>query len=137
MRFQVFLLCGGIPWRETADFDSQTPECLSQQTYLLVLLLQYYGWYSNRMRGDRKRQQGLSAEGSKSHQLDLEVINIKKFRPKRIPQLMWRECIKKVREVDPLICPKCTGMMIQPNLETILSRNLKKGLLPISNRAVL
>ncbi len=24
---------------------------------------------------------------------------------------MWRECIKKVWEVDPLVCPKCTGEM--------------------------
>lgn len=24
---------------------------------------------------------------------------------------MWRECIKKVWEVDPLICSKCTGEM--------------------------
>ena len=24
---------------------------------------------------------------------------------------MWRECIKKVWEVDPLTCPQCTGEM--------------------------
>ena len=24
---------------------------------------------------------------------------------------MWRECIKKVWEVDPLTCPKCDGEM--------------------------
>ena len=24
---------------------------------------------------------------------------------------MWRACIKKVWEVDPLICPKCAGEM--------------------------
>ena len=24
---------------------------------------------------------------------------------------MWRECIKKVWEVDPLTCPKCTSEM--------------------------
>ncbi|MCP3892816.1 MAG: hypothetical protein GY702_28660 [Desulfobulbaceae bacterium] len=24
---------------------------------------------------------------------------------------MWRECIKKVWEVDPLTCPKCIGEM--------------------------
>jgi hypothetical protein len=24
---------------------------------------------------------------------------------------MWRECIKKIWEVDPLTCPKCTGDM--------------------------
>lgn len=39
------------------------------------------------------------------------VIDIKGYRPKRIPQLMWRECLKKVWEVDPLTCPKYAGEM--------------------------
>jgi hypothetical protein len=29
--------------------------------------------------------------------------------PARIPNLMWRECINKIWEVDPLTCPGCTG----------------------------
>jgi ssDNA-binding Zn-finger/Zn-ribbon topoisomerase 1 len=71
-------------------------------------LVRYYGWYSNRMRGDRKKQEGRD-EGEISK--DFRVIDIRKYKPKRIPQLMWRECIKKVWEVDPLTCPKCTGEM--------------------------
>ena len=42
---------------------------------------------------------------------DGKVIDIRSYQPKRIPQLMWRECIKKVWEVDPLTCPKSTGEM--------------------------
>ncbi len=39
------------------------------------------------------------------------IIDIRNFKPKRIPQLMWRECIKKIWDVDPLICLICTGEM--------------------------
>jgi hypothetical protein len=42
---------------------------------------------------------------------DGNIIDIRQYKPKRIPQLMWRECIKKVWEVDPLTCPKCAGEM--------------------------
>ena len=38
-------------------------------------------------------------------------IDIRTFKPKRILQLMWRECIKKVWEVDPLLCGRCGGEM--------------------------
>jgi hypothetical protein len=74
-------------------------------------LVRPYGWYSNRMQGDRARQQGLTAEDGEQQSPDTIVINIMYYRPKRIPQLMWRECIKKVWEVDPLTCPKCAGEM--------------------------
>ncbi len=33
------------------------------------------------------------------------------FQPPRIPSKKWRECIKKIYEVDPLCCPKCGGEM--------------------------
>lgn len=63
------------------------------------------------MRGDRKRQQELTKEGNEQQIGDNVVISIKNYRPKRIPQLMWTEYIKKVWEVDPLACPKCAGEM--------------------------
>lgn len=75
-------------------------------------LARMYGWYSNRMRGDRKKQEereGIKQEGEAAQ--DGKLIDIRNYKPKRIPQLMWRECIKKVWEVDPLICPKCTAEM--------------------------
>jgi hypothetical protein len=77
-------------------------------------LVRYYGWYSNRMRGDRKKQEEREkrerADDNESTE-NSEIIDIRNCKPKRIPQLMWRECIKKVWEVDPLTCPKCTGEM--------------------------
>ncbi len=63
-------------------------------------LTRMYGWYSNRMRGDRKKQQereGGKEEGEAAQ--DSNIIDIRQYKPKRIPQLMWRECIKKVRSL--------------------------------------
>ena len=65
----------------------------------------------NRIRGDRKKQEERDKEKEGKIFKDGKVIDIRSYKPKRIPQLMWRECIKKVWEVDPLTCPKCTGEM--------------------------
>lgn len=76
-------------------------------------LTRVYGWYSNRMRGDRKKQEGREERINNGEAAqDNKIIDIRNYKPKRIPQLMWRECIKKIWEVvDPLTCPKCTGEM--------------------------
>lgn len=75
-------------------------------------LVRYYGWYSNRMRGDRRKQEGREKQKSEFEAVEnSQIIDIRKYKSKRIPSLMWRECIKKVWEVDPLTCPKCTGEM--------------------------
>lgn len=70
-------------------------------------LVRYYGWYSNRMRGDRKKQEKREKSEEKRQSPEtFSIIDIRKYKPRRIPQLMWRECIKKVWEEEPLICPK-------------------------------
>ncbi len=75
-------------------------------------LVRMYGWYSNRMRGDRKKQEEREEGKEKGEaERDQKAIDIGKYKPKRIPRLMWRECIKKVWEEDPLTCPKCAGEM--------------------------
>jgi hypothetical protein len=66
------------------------------------------------MRGDRKKQEERKKEKRVDENETIEdskIIDVRNYRPKRIPQLMWRECIKKVWEVDPLTCLKCTGEM--------------------------
>jgi hypothetical protein len=72
--------------------------------------LGYYGWYSNRMRGYRKKQEE-RGEGEDNSLEMSKVIDIRNYKSKRIPQLMWRGSIKKIWEVDPLTCPKCAGEM--------------------------
>ena len=41
----------------------------------------------------------------------MEIIDVSEYRPKKIPSPKWRECIKKVWEIDPLSCPKCGSEM--------------------------
>jgi hypothetical protein len=69
------------------------------------LLVRYYGWYSNKMRGQRAK---LTAEEAKAGVVKaVEVIDVSGHKPRRIPSAKWRELIKKVWEADPLLCPRC------------------------------
>ncbi len=62
------------------------------------------------MRGDRQRTEVLQDEKEKTTE-NTDVIVISNFRTKKIPPLVWRECIKKVWEVDPLLCSHCGCLM--------------------------
>ena len=39
------------------------------------------------------------------------IIDVSDYQPPRISSKKWRECIKKIYEVDPFCCPKCGGEM--------------------------
>ena len=41
----------------------------------------------------------------------IKVLDISDYKPKKEPSLEWRECIKKIYEVDPLKCPDCDSEM--------------------------
>jgi len=41
----------------------------------------------------------------------IEIIEHRALKPRRIPSRSWRELIKKVWEVDPLLCPQCQQEM--------------------------
>ncbi len=78
-------------------------------------MVRYYGWYSNppdiragKSRGVRKKQ-GVPKPGEPPEQVpvNIEIIDVSDYKPPRMPSKKWRECIKKIYEVDPLCCPKC------------------------------
>jgi hypothetical protein len=61
----------------------------------------YYGYYSNKSRGLRKK-------ADTDNQLPTIIageMSSKQFRRN------WARLIKKIYEVDPLLCPKCQGVM--------------------------
>jgi len=64
------------------------------------VMIRYYGLYSNAHRG-KMRKEG----NDPSHPPIIE--DEASFKPSR----GWAEMIKKVYEVDPLLCPKCRGQM--------------------------
>ena len=57
-------------------------------------LIRYYGWYSNKMRGQRDKRAAAAALAAAGK--DLAVIDVSAHRPRRIPSAKWRELIKKV-----------------------------------------
>jgi ribosomal protein S27E len=77
----------------------------------LMQITRYFGWYSNRMRGDRNKAVAAEEVHEEPESEKSEVIVVNGFKQKKIPQLMWRECIKKIWEVDPLLCPHCGNLM--------------------------
>jgi hypothetical protein len=87
----------------------------SQQAYLKASnqLVRYYGWYSNKMRGQRLKQDAQkeaereSAEGESPALGTPEVIDVSGFVSRRRPSRKWRDLIQKVWEADPLLCPTC------------------------------
>ena len=64
-------------------------------------LVRYYGYYSNKSRGMRKKA---SLDEQVPYLIDTDIDN-KEFRKS------WSRLIQKVYGRDPLICPKCSGKM--------------------------
>ncbi len=75
-------------------------------------MVRYYGWYSNKSRGIRNKL-GMIGPGNQPVEKakNIEIIDVSDYEPPRIPSKKWRECIRKIYEVDPLCCPKCGGEM--------------------------
>lgn len=94
--FEVF-----TPW----DFIAAITQHIPDKSFQLV---RYYGWYSNKMRGQRDKQTVASAQTVIN---TVEVIDVSEHKRRRIPSAKWRELIKKVWEADPLMCPKCSREM--------------------------
>ena len=71
-------------------------------------LIRYYGFYSARSRGARRREAELEKLVEKpAGELGLADTDT----DKRPVSKSWARLIKKVYEVDPLKCPKCRGSM--------------------------
>ena len=62
-------------------------------------MVRYYGYYSNKSRGMRKKAEA-----------DDDGWNlIPTDRGNKALRKSWARLIRKVYEVDPLVCPKCKG----------------------------
>lgn len=66
-------------------------------------LVRYYGWYSNRARGERNATTSTIDTAT--------TLHIDETPADRKSKANWARLIQKVYEVDPLECPKCSHTM--------------------------
>jgi hypothetical protein len=110
MGFEVFSPC---------DFIAAITQHIPDKSFQLV---RYYGWYSNKMRGQRNKRAAANAQAVAGTALAVTSlpppdgregwqVDVSDYLPRRIPSAKWRELIKKVYEADPLLCPKCSHEM--------------------------
>ena len=88
------------------DFIAAITQHIPDKSFQLV---RYYGWYSNKMRGQRGKRTAEDAQAVAGNAM--EVIDVSEHKSRRIPSAKWRELIKKVWEADPLLCPRCSHQM--------------------------
>ena len=83
-----------------AEFTQHRPSLCSGARPKGSHLIRYYGWYSNKSRGMRKK-----AEADTSDEPLAEETATSRS------SQAWAMLIKRVYEVDPLCCPECGGQM--------------------------
>ena len=71
------------------DFIATITQHIPEQSFQLM---RYYGWYSNRMRGDRKKREQDKGKGAAEIAPGIEIIDISEYQPVRIPSPLWRDC---------------------------------------------
>jgi hypothetical protein len=95
-------------------------------------LIRYYGWYSNKARGMRRK----AAAGGDSPHLcaapegPFRQMGTVPFSTPNPCSQTWAMLIKRVYEVDPLACPKCGGTMkvlafIEPSQGALIEKILR------------
>ena len=82
-------------------------------------LIRYYGWYSNKSRGMRKKAAAAASVESSTEETAATGSS-----------QAWAMLIKRVYEVDPLSCPECSGQMqvvsfIEPPQADVIEAILK------------
>jgi hypothetical protein len=92
---------------DPVDFIAAITQHIPEQGAQMV---RYYGWYSNKSRGMRAQRARELAGADWAHAGQM-LIEIAPYQPRRGASKKWRELIKKVWEVDPLLCPNCQGEM--------------------------
>ncbi len=72
-------------------------------------LVRYYGYYSNRSRGDRARREAAAEHSCAPHSGSLAIVENRATT--RTARASWARLIKQVYESDPLTCPRCASDM--------------------------
>jgi hypothetical protein len=76
-------------------------------------LIRFYGWYSNVSRGKRRLREEAAESACPSGDGQAPSIRAKKDQgpDARALRRSWAKLIKRIYEIDPLVCPSCGGEM--------------------------
>jgi hypothetical protein len=74
-------------------------------------LVRYYGWYSNVSRGKRRKAEVEKGEGGCAGAGPDSRAACAETRDARAVRRSWAQLIKRIYEVDPLVCPSCGSEM--------------------------
>jgi hypothetical protein len=86
--------------QERMDYLESIARLISQIPDKGQVMFRYYGLYANAQWGKLKKTSTVA--------LALRMVEEE---PKPIPSKAWAAMIRKVYEVDPMLCPKCGGTM--------------------------
>ena len=129
----VYIRKGGHDAREPAQDERIDAEDFVARVLVQIPdprrhLVRYYGAYSNRARGRRRKAEGrLKGNGSR------EVEEVIPPSPERAAlRRTWARLIRRVYEVDPLVCPRCgaemrvIGFITEPSLIRRILDHIRK-----------
>ena len=74
-------------------------------------LVRYYGYYSNKARGVRKKTEDQQQKVDENETSNMIPCLMESGISKKAFRKNWARLIKKVYNTDPLVCPKCNGAM--------------------------
>ena len=103
----------GLNEREVEAFDPQ--EFLARVIMHIPEprrhLVRYYGWYSNVSRGKRQKAEAENGEVVDTGVAPASRAARDEVRNARALRRSWAQLIKRIYEVDPLVCPSCGSEM--------------------------
>ena len=88
-----------LSWRHTG-FNVHSHKFIARVPDKGQVMVRYYGLYANAHRGKVRKASGVPV-----------ALGMIEEEPKPITSKGWAEMIRKVYEVDPLVCPRCGGRM--------------------------
>ncbi|MEK7667130.1 MAG: transposase [Gemmatimonadota bacterium] len=101
---------------DTADGPTAGTQALDPLEFLARLLThipdpgqvmtRYYGWYASRTRGMRRRQ----AAGGVAAEEPVAITDPADW-SLRAARYRWAELLRRIFEVEPLTCPRCSALM--------------------------
>ncbi len=113
------MVCATLRWSLHAGFNQREVETFGPAEFLARVimhipeprrhLIRFYGWYSNVSRGKRRLREEAAGSACVSGEGHSPSIPAEKDQgpDARALRRSWAQLIRRIYEVDPLVCPSC------------------------------